>query len=189
MDQIYLEQLVEERLSIRAIGERTGLAYSTIRYWLRKYNLKTKIGPNSDTPKDLINSRLCSTCGETDPKKFYGHKRHICAKCQNKYNTERGNINRRNALEYLGGKCINCGFDRYKSALSIHHLDPSKKDPAFSSCYGWAWSRLKQELDLCVLLCANCHTAVHANELNVDAAVMNFKSSQSDQKRSGLDDR
>jgi hypothetical protein len=31
------------------------------------------------------------------------------------------------AVDYLGGKCFNCKYDRYTGALDIHHLDPAIK--------------------------------------------------------------
>jgi hypothetical protein len=51
-------------------------------------------------------------------------------------------------------------------ALDIHHVDPKKKDPDFKRMRGWAWDRIKNELDKCMLLCKNCHAAHHAG-LNV----------------------
>lgn len=65
------------------------------------------------------------------------------------------------AIEYKGGKCIICGYNRCASAMDFHHLDPSKKDFALSQNMCKAWSKIKDELDKCVLLCSNCHREVH----------------------------
>ncbi len=64
------------------------------------------------------------------------------------------------AVEYLGGHCQICKYDRCVSALEFHHVDPREKDFEVSAKMGWAVVR--PELDKCVLLCANCHRAVHA---------------------------
>lgn len=64
------------------------------------------------------------------------------------------------AVEYLGGKCVNCGYNRCLRSLSFHHLEPSKKDFRISSrCI--SWESMVKELDKCVLLCSNCHMEVH----------------------------
>lgn len=37
-----LEELIRLGMSVREIGDKTGSSYTTIRYWLKKYDLKTK---------------------------------------------------------------------------------------------------------------------------------------------------
>jgi 5-methylcytosine-specific restriction endonuclease McrA len=67
------------------------------------------------------------------------------------------------AVQYRGGKCMICGYDKCVDALSFHHVNPSKKE--FGLGLGGltrAWSRVKREADKCVLICANCHREVHA---------------------------
>lgn len=106
--------------------------------------------------------RKCGECGETDPAKFYGHKQTMCAKCHNNYTIAKGYANRAHALEVLGGSCYACGFDKYPCSLDIHHTDPGLKDPAFNTMRGWSIERLDRELEHCVLLCKNCHSAYHS---------------------------
>lgn len=67
------------------------------------------------------------------------------------------------AVEHKGRKCQICGYDRSNQALQFHHLDPSKKDFNISNGNTRSWEAIKQELEKCILLCANCHTEVHAN--------------------------
>lgn len=31
-------------------------------------------------------------------------------------------------VQYKGGKCCICGYDKYIGALEFHHLDPNQKD-------------------------------------------------------------
>lgn len=67
------------------------------------------------------------------------------------------------AVEYLGGKCLMCGYARCIDALEFHHRDPEAKDFAISSKGIYrSFDRVKVELDKCDLLCANCHREVHA---------------------------
>lgn|SRR5574337_1117061 len=64
------------------------------------------------------------------------------------------------AIQYKGGRCKNCGYNKSIRALGFHHLDASQKDFNISS-YAKSWERIKKELDKCVLLCANCHMERH----------------------------
>lgn len=163
-----LEQLVSQGLSLRQIAARSGRSQGSVRHWLKKYGLRTRRGPWGKSPKDFKEHRRCA-CGETRPEKFYGHKISVCGTCHNRYTTQRGREKRERAVRHLGGKCSNpeCGFDRYLSALHSHHMNPEEKDLDFASYRGWSWARLERELAKCILLCACCHAAVHADELEV----------------------
>jgi len=64
------------------------------------------------------------------------------------------------AVEYKGGKCQICGYNKYVGSLDFHHKNPNEKDFAISG--GIAdQEKLKVELDKCVLLCSNCHREIH----------------------------
>lgn len=73
------------------------------------------------------------------------------------------NRNKIKGIEYKGGKCSICGYDKCNSALDFHHLDQTKKDFTISSNMNRAWSKIKIELDKCILVCANCHREIHEN--------------------------
>ena len=67
------------------------------------------------------------------------------------------------AVEYKGGKCKKCGYDRCIDALEFHHIDPAQKDFNISSKgYTRSWIKVKAELDKCIMLCANCHRELHS---------------------------
>ena len=67
------------------------------------------------------------------------------------------------AVAYKGGKCVRCGYDRCIEALEFHHTDPTEKDFGISNKgYTRSWKRIQEELDKCVMLCANCHREIHA---------------------------
>ena len=67
---------------------------------------------------------------------------------------------KRKLIEYKGGKCEVCGYDKCVSALSFHHKDPKEKDFNISA-KSYSYERLKKEVDKCILVCANCHTEIH----------------------------
>ncbi len=67
------------------------------------------------------------------------------------------------AVEYKGGQCEKCGYDHCIDALEFHHIDPTRKDFSISSKgYTRSWDKVKEELDKCTMLCANCHRELHA---------------------------
>ncbi len=70
---------------------------------------------------------------------------------------------RQMAIEYKGGRCQSCGYDSCVEALEFHHEDSSGKDFSISEKgYTRSWNKVKEELDKCILLCANCHRETHA---------------------------
>lgn len=64
------------------------------------------------------------------------------------------------AIEYKGGHCALCDYDKCPSAMVFHHRNPREKDFCISAKS--SWSEIVIELDKCDLLCANCHAEVHA---------------------------
>ena len=61
--------------------------------------------------------------------------------------------------------CEDCG-QTHPAVLEFHHLDPSKKSVNISRLIATSSSlrRLKEEMEKCVVLCANCHRIRHWNE-------------------------
>lgn len=100
----------------------------------------------------------CKHCGTTDENKFKGTAKSICKYCND-------TIYKRNkkvfAVNYKGGKCEKCGYDRCIASLDFHHLDPNEKEYNLSSIMNWSKERIKKELDKCILLCSNCHREEH----------------------------
>ena len=67
------------------------------------------------------------------------------------------------ALDYKGGCCQLCGYKKCSEALEFHHLEVAGKDFGISDKgYTRSWKKIEEELDKCILLCANCHREVHA---------------------------
>lgn len=72
------------------------------------------------------------------------------------------------ALDYLGNKCIACGFEyngRNAAAFEFHHRDPNEKlFQIGNQLVNKAWKTILAELDKCDLLCSNCHNLEHSEE-------------------------
>jgi 5-methylcytosine-specific restriction endonuclease McrA len=64
------------------------------------------------------------------------------------------------AIEYKGGKCQLCGYSRCVSALELHHFRGDKSFGIAQKGYTRSWEKIREELEKCVLLCANCHREV-----------------------------
>ena len=65
------------------------------------------------------------------------------------------------AIEYKGGKCERCGYNKCIQALDFHHINPKEKDFTISGGTK-SFESLKSELDKCILVCKNCHSEIHA---------------------------
>lgn len=79
------------------------------------------------------------------------------AKQKNLYNREIVRRRRAKLLEYLGGKCVDCGIDN-PSLLDIDHKEPKKKTFNVSGTNLLKnWNRILEETDKCVLRCKNDH--------------------------------
>ena len=68
-------------------------------------------------------------------------------------------------IDYKGGKCSICGYDKCQGALQFHHLDPKEKEFTFSHVNlndtNFSIEKMKEEADKCILVCANCHFELH----------------------------
>ena len=53
--------------------------------------------------------------------------------------------------------CADCGNIYHPCAMDFDHLDPALKDKDVSKLATFGWSRIKQEIAKCELVCANCH--------------------------------
>lgn len=68
-------------------------------------------------------------------------------------------------------KCQNCGISGKPWALDFHHRDPSQKDLAVTKLAGTFkdFFTIKNEIDKCDVLCANCHRDKHHKEKNTNS--------------------
>lgn len=89
-----------------------------------------------------------------------------CTKCRMDAVSRKRKTLKKDLVEYKGGKCEKCGYNKCVAAMDFHHKDPKEKDFGLSSNGNTqSWKKLTEEADKCLLLCANCHRELHA-ELN-----------------------
>lgn len=101
----------------------------------------------------------CKICGR---RYVYVHKQgHTKTKCNSCSVNERRTKIKIKCLKYKGNKCEICGYNKCIRALSFHHTDPSKKDFIISGNHTRRWTKIRKELDKCILVCANCHMEIH----------------------------
>lgn len=161
MNKEFLIELVDKGFSVREMIPYTEKSYSTIRYWLKEFNLKTK---RTELKRIDGNKKLCIACElEKNLEYFYksGNKlQTYCKKCSNLYHQNRVKDVKIKMINYKGGKCEDCNLKLENSHYSVyefHHLDPSTKDPNFDKIKFQKWEKIKNEIDKCRLMCANCH--------------------------------
>ncbi len=72
----------------------------------------------------------------------------------NEYMKERYRKRRNEAIERLGGCCVNCGSDK---DLEFDHKDPETKSFTIAHASSFSEKRWNEELVKCQLLCKDCH--------------------------------
>jgi hypothetical protein len=89
---------------------------------------------------------------------------YLCNLCSNSIRVKRKTRNKERAIEYLGGKCKDCGGVYIQDVYDFHHRDPTQKEMQPNRMFRLKWEKIKPELDKCDLLCANCHRTRHYKE-------------------------
>ena len=95
-----------------------------------------------------------------------------CKKC-NVENVQKRRLKiKQMAVDYKGGECECCGYDKYQGALEFHHLDPNQKDFAIGhKGHSKGWEKVKKELQKCIMVCSNCHKEIHAGLIDINSGV------------------
>lgn len=115
-------------------------------------------------------TRFCSFCKEHKMKTNFHIKKYIdnkkiyhsyCKKCFSKYCNNRWVKKKLKAIEYKGGKCLDCKQQYPYQVYDFHHLDPNKKEFNWDKLRLRSFEHIKKELEKCVLLCSNCHRIRH----------------------------
>jgi len=88
-----------------------------------------------------------------------------CKACQVQATQRRREDVKKMAIAYKGGECSICGYNKCVAALEFHHLNPNEKDFGISAKgYTRSWEKIKEELDKCIMVCANCHREIHESD-------------------------
>ena len=159
MNEIELQDDLAAGLSTRKIAAKYQTSQTAVRYWLRKFGLRSKIRAGSPNGSHV---HCCKICGDTRPSNFYQRLKSVCKRCQNQKRTLEFVEKKKKAIEYFGGKCIKCGYAKYYGALEFHHRDTSLKEINPEKALKRSWKAALVELKKCDLLCSNCHREVHA---------------------------
>lgn len=111
------------------------------------------------TPVPSTKVKTCKKHGEVLHVLDSSGTRYRCRPCRVDAVDRRRKKVKQQAVDLLGGKCENCGYNTYLGALEFHHKDPTQKDFAINSSL--SWKRIETEVMKCMLLCANCHREEH----------------------------
>ena len=97
----------------------------------------------------------CSVCGRPNGSS----RRKRCGSCNTKIRRYRAKAA---AISFLGGVCQNpeCGWSGPQAGFSFHHL--RDKEFTIGNVANVSWSRLREELKKCRLLCVRCHSIEHS---------------------------
>ena len=79
------------------------------------------------------------------------------------------------SIEYKGGKCQVCGYNKYSGALDLHHISKDKSFSIGDKGYTRSWEKVKQELDKCILVCANCHREIESGVTQLPEVIQGEK--------------
>jgi len=104
-------------------------------------------------------TRKCKHHGDTIF--FKNGRSYRCRACWNEKVIVKRVALKMRMVEFAGGCCTRCGFNRSFVALDFHHIDPQSKSFPLSSGYCYSWDRVVEEMNKCELLCANCHRELH----------------------------
>ena len=101
-------------------------------------------------------TKRCFLCKKNDKNK---NKSKENEQKQIKRNTKTQQI-----VDYMGGCCIVCGYNKSNYAMECHHTDPTQKEHTISQLKYKKWETILKEIEKCVLVCSNCHRDIHTNK-------------------------
>jgi AcrR family transcriptional regulator len=160
-------------MTIAEIAAAVGLSKATVRYWLRRHDLRTRA-----TARVAV-ERAAREAGQADIMlicKRHGETRFViegsgyyrCARCRQEQVSDKRRRLKAVLVDEAGGRCIVCGYDRCVSALEFHHLDRATKRLGISANgLSLGLGVLREEASKCVLLCSNCHAEVESGVLRL----------------------
>jgi len=99
-------------------------------------------------------------------------------------------------LKYKGNKCSACGLSvdemltrwgTFKRMTEFHHVDEARKAQNYNSLIRRnLCTEQLNELDKCILLCAQCHKLIHAQNIKADLSLkLDFEGKVYEQKIAG----
>lgn len=126
-----------------------------------------------------METKYCPRCESDLPLDAFYERRNrsglhtcYCRACLKAQYSERHFAFKQKCVDYKGGKCQVCGYNRCLGAMDFHHLDPSQKDFALASRKNRGdWDTVQKELDKCILVCCRCHREIHEGVITPPAGL------------------
>ena len=165
---------------LRRIALEVGVAVSSVSVWVRDVPMARRCEPlqvEPIDPEEEIGTKRCGRCHQELPlSSFSRHPRAgsqwWCKECFRAYFRQRGDVHRRQsaaarlrrraaAREFVTAyleshPCVDCG-KRDLAVLEFDHVRPKAMGISVLIADGWSITRIRQEIELCEVVCANCH--------------------------------
>lgn len=170
----YSEKIItlrKEGKTYKEITKILGCALSTVSYHCQIH----KLGDNNKKVEEEEKQQLqklydqvgsLKKVAKMSGRSFQTVKKHVQSKGRAKNITGSQSViswrkrTKRKLIEYKGGECEMCGYNKCDTALQFHHKNPNEKDFSISG-RSLSFERLKEEVDKCMLVCSNCHAEIH----------------------------
>lgn len=157
-----LQLLIEKGLIQKDIAIELGITAPYVSMLIKKYGLKQL---KNHIKRKRYSSPKCQFCGETKVSEFFTYNKVTCKNCL-PIQKQKGRHSRKiDVVNYKGGKCQICGYNKSPFVLELHHIDPNTKDKLImiqlQRSRKFDLDKYKEELDKCILLCCNCHKEIH----------------------------
>ena len=171
-----LVALVEAGRSVREIATELDRSTATVRHWLKRYGLRTRLASRQDARADVARGdRFLAHCRRHGEAVFTvrADGGSSCLRCRVDAVTARRKRVKATLVAEAGGACLLCGYSKSSAALHFHHLDRATKE--FNLGLGGvarSLARARLEARKCVLLCANCHAEVEAGDSDIPANIL-----------------
>jgi transposase len=168
IDRDVLEQLLERGMSIRAIANELDFSPSTVRHWIGRHGLSTRMANRLAAGREAKANGFTTAeleCGVHGPTAFRlaGRRAFRCLACRQERVARRRRQLKETLVAEAGGACVGCGYDAHLVALQFHHLDPATKEFGIAAeGITRSLDSLRREAAKCALVCANCHAELEA---------------------------
>ncbi len=74
------------------------------------------------------------------------------------------------AVLLMGARCMICFYAKHPGVLEFHHVEAATKSFGISSGgLSRSWAKIYEELQKCVLVCANCHREIEMGLIQKEA--------------------